>query len=607
MKERKNTMFTDKATWTKLARLTSLKKRVVCLALLIFAAISAFAGLDLTAYAANGSPIKVKVTVSFEGFEEPDTDYEPQTVYVHYYYDYVTSLGHSSGGDRTDYFSLSKEADGTYTAAGNLNELVSNTRKSCYASLYYKGTRFSSETVQYMDGNTVLNVTVTIRPDSFVTPNWNCGKIYSFDEPDSYPSCVGEVHRKDKVLDYCGRVVLYANGGSVANPVGTKDNYKSKQLTLWETFEGDDDGTYNSTTSRQIAWIVTKDDKCPAEMKQKSDLSVVKVSKTGKISAIAPGTAYVWACRVDPNNPSKVSTTESAHVKVTVYDAPTKVVLTQRLPIGEEAVVPLKSLDLGIGEKKKIYLYMESKINVLDHSKWKIEVTKGSEYVGISATGREDTFTDHVTNTIKGQNNYFYIKADNMNMDGKMSKATVTITNLYTGKNVKLNVNVNNCVVSTTQPVRGDEAFSELFASSPLARTSYVVPNNILSDYYKTSAQQNLVKTDDAGNEVIPKEYETLIHSFTTDKPKIYVTSDETVTKDMIFSETKNGLTVKFTGVRSNSVSASWQSGYLKVDIKKNAAAEKGNIILVFNTSHGENGYLVIPYQVTSASLDSIS
>ncbi|MCM1335229.1 MAG: hypothetical protein NC084_07710 [Bacteroides sp.] len=155
------------------------------------------------------------------------------------------------------------------------------------------------------------------------------------------------------------------------------------------------------------------------------------------------------------------------------------------------------------------------------------------------------------------------------------------------------------------QPRRGDPALTEINnIPSPLTKTSYAVPNSVLRSYYKTSAQVNLTRTDDQGNEVIPKEYETLINALPGDKPQIFVTSNETVTRDMIFTKTKGGLSVRFTGTKSKTVKAVWDTGYLKVTVDKLAAAEKGNIIVVFNTSHDMDGVLIIPYQVTSANPD---
>lgn len=587
---------------------------MIALSLSVITAVSVFAGLDLTVFAAGGSPINITVTVVKEGFPaEIESEIDLESVKFSYKYDQKSLLDHPDSESKTEDIALKKNADGTYSGSKTLYELVSTSYNTCYISKSLSGDGWSSsarsDSKIYAE---TMNFTLTfkyVEDKPRITPNWESGKLYCFDKIST--TTVGSVRYDTEKgsVPSLGSVSLYANGGPVENIVGTKDNYKTKQLTLIEEFDGEDGGTFDSTKSKQIAWIVTKDDKCPTEMKQKSDNSVVKVSK-GKITAIASGEAYVWACRVDPNDPEKkkVSTTESARTRVYVYDAPGKTVLTLRETIGEEYPVPVRKIDLGIGEVSQIYIYMESNGEKLDYSKWRISVTKGSEYVGVSSSGYGDSFSSSFTESFKGEDvGSFFVKAQNMNMNGKPTKAVVTATNLYTGKKMTLNITVDNFVVSVTQPLRGDPALSELIVPSPLTKTSYPVPNGVLRNYYKTSAQANLIKKDEAGNDVIPKKFETIIRSLPSDKPQIIVTSDENVTRDMIFKETKGGLTVQYTGTRSKTVTASWDMGYLKVNVNKLAAAEKGNIIIIFNKSHDMNGVLIVPYQVTSADPTNVT
>lgn len=612
-------MFTNKAhrgQLSKLAKLIKLRKRVLAFALSVFTAVSAFAGLDLTAFAAGvGSPVSLTVTVKTEGFapgEEPEVNVN--NIYFYYYYDVVSNLNTHETNSRTDSIPVTKQANETYTGSGNLSELISDSYKYCYAYVYVDGRQHKSDTSTYTDGNFTLTIVVTPDVDR-VTPDWEYARIYCFDEtnPRSYSSnamdctvAIGgaKYTREDGAhLDITNRMItLYANGGKVENVVGAYDNTKTKQLTLWETFSGVDAGTYNSTTSKQIAWIVTKDDKCPDNMKQKSDNSVVKVSK-GKITAVAPGDAYVWACRVHPDDPTSVSTTESARVHVHVEDAPSKVVLTHEIPADNNAtVVPIRKEELGVGEIHQIYIYMESKNDTLTYSRWRVEVTKGSEYLAVSHYGNKDSFSTKTVEPFRGtEHAYFYVKGIGVKPDGKAATAEVTLTNLYTGKKTKLKVNVSNTVVETTQPVRGADDLSGLVVTSQRVKMSYALPHKTLNNYYKTSAQKYLTETDGDGNVVIPPKYAAIIDSPTSDKPQIIVTSDTDVTREMIFKDTKSGLQVNFTGTKSKTVTAKWESGFLQMDVKKDAAAEKGNVIIIFNKSHDMNGVLIVPYQVTSA------
>lgn len=611
-------MFTIKtprggAQSSKLAKLIKLRKRILALALSVITAISAFAGLDLTVFAENtGSPLSLKITINTSS-----DNVRVNTPSISYTYDvYSAAFGTLKSKDMSGDQSIPLTGAGNvFTGSGNLIEIVSS--RSGYDSVrisfnyYIDDVRYSYPSTSFKYSSSTIEITVDPKPIApRVTPDWENARIYCFDEPETTP-----VYPKGGVSydttngahpDYNYMITLYANGGKVENVVGVSDNTKTKQLTLWERFSGVDAGTYNSTTSKQIAWIVTKDDKCPDNMKQKSDNSVVKVSK-GKITAIAPGDAFVWACRVHPDDPTRVSTTESARVHVNVEDAPSKVVLTHEIPADENAtVVPIRNEQLGVGEIQQIYIYMESKNKTLTYSQWRIEVTKGSEYLAVSRYKSEDTFAEKTVEPFRGtQHASFYIKGLGVKPDGKAATAEVTLTNLYTGKKTKLKVNVSNAVVETTQPVRGADDLSGLVVTSQRVKMSYALPHQTLNNYYKTSAQKYLTETDKDGNVVIPPKYAALIDSPTSDKPQIIVTSDTNVTREMIFKDTKSGLQVNFTGTRSKTVTAKWESGFLQMDVKKDAAAEKGNIIIIFNKSHDMNGVLIVPYQVTSADPDN--
>lgn len=691
----------------KLAKLTKLRKRVLAFALSVFTAVSALAGLDLTAVAANdytitiatpangtvtasvggvatttaqdgdtvtleitpapdyeldtlivnassaitatiaadktsatftmpdedvtitpsfrlapavydGSPVDIKITITLNNYPA-GTEIKWLSTDITYTYDVYDDFGTLTENQITDkHILFTEESPGVFVGQGNLSHTVSDRDGKNRLTIIYNHTVADSRFTVYSNkeyASTQINVGCThgrgvgVPSDDApaVTPDWDRARIYCFDDPecdgdpnlDSAKPLSGTRYTPDKGahrdLDVKS-VKLYANGGQVESVVGTKYNTKTKQLTLWETFVGIDAGTYDSTLSKQIAWIVTADDKCPDNMKQKSDNSVVKVSK-GKITAVAPGVAYVWACRVHPDDPTSVSTTESARVRVIVGDAPSKVVLTHEIPDDENAtVVPIRKEQLGVGEIQPIYIYMESKTEKIDSSQWRIEVTKGSEYLGVSYDGTSDTFSTRTVRPFRGdQHAKFFIKALGVKPDGKATTAEVTLTNLYTGKKTKLKVNISNAVVETTQPVRGDANLSDLVVTSQRTKMSYALSHKTLNNYYKTSAQMYLTE---------PK-YAALIDSPTSDKPQIIVTSDTDVTREMIFKDTKSGLQVNFTGTKSKTVTAKWESGFLKMDVKKDAAAEKGNIIIIFNKSHDMNGVLIVPYQVTSADPDN--
>lgn len=626
-------MFTNKTPRgggvrpSKLAKLIKLKRRALALALSLVTAISAFAGLDLTVFADDeptGSQVSLKITITTEDFPETPK-ITLNTPSITYTYDVISVLGTLKEKTSTEQtIKLDDNGNGVYTGQGKLNEVVSTREGKDELNIsftyvvngsHYYATAYVPYTTDTIEITRTVKYTPPAKPvppppdAPRVTPDWEKARIYCFDDPETNPvypkggasyNTTDGAHR-DITTNY---VLLYANGGKVENVVGAYDNTKTKQLTLWETFSGVDAGTYDSTNSKQIAWIVTKDDKCPENMKQKSDNSIVKVSK-GKITAIAPGDAYVWACRVHPEKPNSVSTTESARVHVHVEDAPKKVILTHEIPDDENAtVVPIGKVQLGVGESEKIYIYMESKIETLSYSQWRVEVTKGSEYLGVSHSGISDTFSTKTVRPFRGkQHAYFYVKGLGIQPNGKAATAEVTLTNLYTGKKTKLKVNISNAVVETTQPVRGADDLKGLVVTSQRIPMSYALPHEMLNHYYKTSAQKYLAETDESGNDITPTKYAALVASPTSDKPQIIVSSDLEVTREMIFKDTKSGLQVSFTGTKSKTVTAKWESGFLKMNVKKDAAAEKGNIIIIFNKSHDMNGVLIVPYQVTSADL----
>lgn len=583
-------------------------------------AVSVMPSFKLAPVVYDGSEVDIKITVTLNNYPA-GTEIKWLSTAITYTYDEYDDFGALTEHKITDnHIQFTEESYGVFVGKGKLSHTVSDRVGKNNLYIVYRHTIDNSTMTvpsnrEYTDAQ--INVSCThghAAPPEIpaVTPDWERARIYCFNDPeydDATPlsgtryDLYKGAHRDLKIEK---SVQLYANGGQVENIVGTKDNTKTKQLTLWETFTGVDAGTYDSTNSKQIAWIVTKDDKCPDNMKQKSDNSVVKVSK-GKITAIAPGVAYVWACRVHPDDPTSVSTTESARVRVIVGDAPSKVVLTHDIPDDDTAtVVPIQKEELGVGEVKRIYIYMKSKTEKIDSSQWRIEVTKGSEYLGVSYDGTSDTFSTRTVRPFRGdQHAMFYIKGLGVKPDGKATTAEVTLTNLYTGKKTKLRVNISNAVVETTQPVRGDANLSDLVVTSQRVKMSYALSHKTLNNYYKTSAQMYLTQTDASGNVTTPAQYASLIDSPTSDKPQIIVTSDTDVTREMIFKDTKSGLQVNFTGTRSKTVTAKWETGFLKMDVKKDAAAEKGNIIIIFNKSHDMNGVLIVPYQVTSADPDN--
>lgn len=560
----------------------------------------------------DGSPVDIKITVELNGYPA-GTVIDWLSTEISYTYDEVDPYGTIVQKTANEnHIQFVEDSYGVFVGTGNLSHTVSTRPGKDEIKITYKHTIDNlTLTVPSRKTYTTEQINVGCRHGNSVppeipavTPDWERARIYCFNDPeyDNAEPLAGTIYdlyegaHPDIDLK---SVQLYANGGQVESVVGTKYNTKTKQLTLWETFTGVDAGTYDSTTSKQIAWIVTKDDKCPNNMKQKSDNSVVKVSK-GKITAIAPGVAYVWACRVHPDDPTSVSTTESARVRVIVGDAPSKVVLTHEIPDDENAtVVPIQKEELGVGEMQQIYIYMKSKTEKIDSSQWRIEVTKGSEYLAVSYDGGANTFSNKTVKPFKGdQHASFFIKGLGIKPDGKTTTAEVTLTNLYTGKKTKLRVTISNSVVQTIQPSRSDRNLSDLVVTSQRTKMSYALSHKTLNNYYMTSAQMYLTGTNSA-------KYAALIDSPTSDKPQIIVTSDTDVTREMIFKDTKSGLQINFTGTRSKTVTAKWETGFLKMDVKKDAAAEKGNIIIIFNKSHDMNGVLIVPYQVTSADPDN--
>lgn len=528
------------------------------------AVVSLLSGLSITAFAEE-QPSKVKFTLTVT-----DENDEPKTisyVYFRHPYVYTTETGRRDSSYRSEYVHVTPVAGspGKYSFEGTLSEKInrlSGTGLDCDVYFYYNYGQFSryisSRTINYTDENTIMEFSVTIKKNMpAVTPDWKGGRIYSQSKP--YHGYIGEVEANDD--PYVGSITLYASGGKLNTPGGGVNDTKTEQLALIEEFGSE---YCNTTESKEIKWIVTKDQECPTEFTQKSDTSVCKVSK-GKVTAVAAGNAYVWACRVDPDDPKKVSVGESACVHVYVYEAPKKLVL--RLSRDEEEPTVSKT-DLNIGESVRAYIGFEGKGEGSVDKDYTYTVTKGSEYIAVSTA--YDYFTVTALPTVFEK--------------GKTVKATIQIQSKYSKAKAKLNLTIGNGVISTKS------ADTLQITSSGEAQT-ITLDAETIRGYITTAGKSHF------------NEDETISTMETTDKPKAFTTSTTNVTEDLVYKTSKTGeVSVKFTGAKTTAVSASYKNGAVTVKVKKNAAAESGNIVIVYNNKR----YLAIPYTITAGgSTDS--
>lgn len=521
----------------------------------LWIAVSALlSGFNITAFAAE-EPSKVKFSLTIT---DSSAEVSPIT-YAYFYHPYVyeTEAGRKGSGIRSQSCLLTavEGADGKYTFEGTLSEKIntlnSDGKMKCYLCIYYgESSRYlRSQTIEYAGESTEMQFKIDAAKSA--TPDWEKAYIYSFD--DCYSSYVSRLDDTNTTPRYTGSISVYLGGGKVKTLGGGQKNTQTKQLTLWETFAGE---AINTTKSGQINWIVTKDETCPTSFRQKSDTSVCKVSK-GKVTPVAAGSAYVWACRVDPNDATKVSVDESCCVEVYVREAPTKITLTESK---SEDAAKITKLNMNIGETKKIYLNFESRGDGYIYRDCTFEVTKGSEYISVS-----------------GSYDYFIVTAlPKVFETNKPVKATIVVQSRYNTKKAKLSVTIGNDVV-------------EVGKAEPLAITSsdsnqtLTIDAATLSGYITTS-----------GKKYFPED-ETVSAMAMTGKPKVFVTSSADVTDDMVYKTANSGASIKFSGEKSRSVSASYKEGGISVKVKKNAPAESGNIIIVFNTEK----YLAIPFTIS--------
>lgn len=508
-------------------------------------------GLSITAFAAE-EPSKVKFSITITDVNGTPEPISGGYVYLWYPYIHTSETGKTTSTIRTE--SCKVEAvsgtPGKYTFEGTLSEKIntlnSDGKKNCYIYFYYGEARVYVESayVEYKDENTEMKFDVKVKA---VTPGWKNGYIYSKDYPGSYYA-----YAKSGDEPYTGGFTLYANGGKLGTAGGGIKNTKTRELVLIENFY---DTSCNTTQSKQISWIVTKEKVCPTSFKQLSDSSVCKVSK-GKVTAVAPGTAYVWACRVDPNDKTKVSEDESCCLRVWVEDAPKSITLKESRA---EDAPKLSKLNLSIGESKTVYMKFDGKTDDIEKD-CTFEVTKGSEYVSVS-----------------GAYGYFTVTALPTVLEkGKTVKATVVVQSQYSKAKAKLTITVGNEVVEVGKA-------EPLAITSSDANQALTIDAETINSYITTS-----------GKKYFPED-ETISAMAMTGKPKVFVTSAPNVTDDMVYKTTSSGTSIKFSGTKSSSVSATYKDGVVSVKVKKNAPAESGNIIIVFSTKK----YLVIPFTIS--------
>lgn len=535
---------------------------------IIIAAAALLSGFSITAFAETEMPsdVKFSVTIDNSGAEDPIEDVE--SVFFHYPYVYTTEVGDKGYRYRSEECKITQDPEkpNSYwfdgTLSEKINSLASDKKLDCYIYFYIGGRYIQSNTIEYKSSSDRMNFKVV---NKTMTPDWEAGSIYNLGKPSSgYCSRVCN-NGKIEPERYRSTIYLYVGGGKVPTPGGGAKDTKSVQLALMETFAG---SSYDNTASKEIKWIVTTDETCPTSFKQKSDTSVCKVSK-GKVTAVDEGDAYVWACRVDPNDKEKVSVDESCCIRICVENAPAKIEITDT---SANDAKKISGIDLNVGESKKVYLKITSRIeNGWLRKECDFKVTKGSEYISVT----------------EGYDNFTVTALPVVLKDNKPVKAEVTVTSRYNTKKAKLKVTVSNGVVDFHEHEDHPYTIKPLQIIMSDQKQTVTISKDTLENCAVTSAEKHFHDYEDTTLRDMPM----------TDKPKVFVTTATTVTDSMVYKTGKK-TTIKFSGTKSPSVSASYKDGAVTLKVKKGAAEEKGNVIIVYNTEK----YLAIPYTISKTA-----
>lgn len=523
--------------------------------------------------AQNGSYLSL--TINIIDKDDNPIEYE-ESLRLIYSFSYTSEAGNK--GTNTTYQSIvlsGSAIKGTYTWKGNVKEII-KPNSIIYLEGYTRKTgNFSSiERLEYTENKTNYSFTVKVAKHEG-TEDWESGVIYAESDFDSY----GSVSRFQWDNDYQGHYTLWAGGGRRSLPNGLNNYNNSIQFWLRETFDPLGSGTIymNSTKSRQIVWIATTDNKCPTSSKQKSDTSVVKV-RGGKVTAVAPGTAYIWACRISQNDKQKVQVNETASVCISVRNAPSSISLTDL----SNSETPLKKLNMGVGEKKSVYINSESKKGDVSYGiSYYIRVTKGSNYIGVYDEDSTDEF-DFVP-SITTTSNTFYIKALDYNAQKrKPVNATIVVSNIESGKTAALQVTINNGIVE----VANESNIEKLIFNANASPQRKTISSKEISNYVTPSALKYVTVPEGTIN--------PFINEPTTDNPKVFVASGAKPSIDQIINKGK----IKFSGNKSKNITARYVNTTLTIAAKKNSAQESGYVILAFNPNSSGNGILMIPYEI---------
>lgn len=546
----------------------------LCLSLLIIGS-----GFHVSISKAESQPSYLSLTINMIDKNGDPMEFD-DLLYLQYSFGYTSEVGNQGSGSTSQAIVLSGSGvKGTYTWEGKVREKIKeNSRIYLRGSTRKTGTFYSIESPIYKENEKNYSFTVKVAKHDG-TEDWKSAALFAESDLREYGYISRFQHETKRQNSY----TIWAGGKARTLQNGLSEKSSTVQFLLREIFDpiGAGDVYMNSTKSRQIVWIATRDNKCPTSSKQKSDTSVVKVSK-GKVTAVAPGVAYVWACRVSPSDKNLVQVDETASVRITVHNAPSRISLTD----APDSLTPISKLDIGVGERKPIYIKTESKNGEPSNNiNYYIRVTEGIKYIAVNDEESTDDldFLPSVTTT----KDKFYIKALNYDTSKKKPvKAKIVVSNIESGREVTLNVTVNNGIVK----VANESDIDKLIFTYDYAPQTTIVDSEQIARYTSTSAIENIIVAEGMRN--------PFANEPTTDTPKVFAASGARPTIDQIIKDGK----ISFSANKSNYVTVKYnkKGNYItiKTKNKKKIAQESGYIIAAYNADSNGNGILMIPYEI---------
>lgn len=474
-----------------------------------------------------------------------------------------------------------------------------------------------------------------------------------------------------------GSTTVWANGGKANNAFNEAVDSKSIQYYLWEravswvpvedpevagAMEQVRGDIYNSTNAKGIKWVAvpattivettsglktTTVPTMPAYT-AKSDTSVIKVSK-GKITAVAPGYAWLWTLRQDQDKlakDKKATDCYGYYTLVKVKSAPTVLTVSDGVKDTDKKALDaaIKATAVSIGDKVEIYIEGKDKngnaadpsatytIAVDAKSADYLQVLTDVGYTGITSSGEyTTTYSSEVVNSsaVYSKASSVTVVERDMNLikddklvarapaatlvgtdvnGAKVVKGKVTITNNQSGKKASLSVTVSNGVVSTTYPgyTANDTMYNATTnstgankgivigaATDKAAGTAKTIAATDYADFKVAGSDADYaVYTDKTGNS--SNNTTVAVNSYTA-KPTTLLTDVATVTaiKELPKSSNINKGKFDFKSITDTNVTVKYdkKQGGITIQTKKGATATSGYIAIAYNTNY-EEAYL---------------